>query len=110
MKYLIAAAVVALAGCDTMTVAEKLPNLSNYQVCEGVVLAPQHVAAQAQQEAYRRGLNCNQYTSAILSQRQASDNATNNLVQQLLTPAAPMQRQTSCRSYRVGNTVQTDCN
>lgn len=113
MKIAAIALAALLAGCDTMTVAEKLPHLSNLQVCEGVMLAPPHVAVQAQGEAQRRGIDCAQYAGAVMQQRAASSNAMGNLAQQLLNPPQqpmqPMQPITNCRSFRVGNTVQTQC-
>jgi hypothetical protein len=96
--------VLLLAGCATSQ--EYVASTSDFTVCRFTMGGP-HARA-AEEEARKRGLNCPAMYPAIL-QKQAQENAaTQTYINSLQRPApAPMMR--SCNSYRMGNTVQTDC-
>lgn len=106
MKLAIFTTAALLTGC-----AVPAAQVGDFKLCEYTMSGGQD-AIVAQREASRRGLDCKQYYGAILQQRQAQSNALNNAaqyfnrpVQPLPMPAAPVH----CRSWRSGNTVQTQC-
>lgn len=101
-SYVLLAAV--LAGCASSP--EYVARQGNFDVCRLTMGGPH--ARNAEAEAHRRSLDCAPLYPAILG-RQAQESAT---TQQFInnTRAAPIPLQRSCTSYRVGNTVQTDCN
>jgi hypothetical protein len=92
-----------LAGCATVIPPHQA---TNEDVCRNLAI-PEY-APTAQQEARRRGLDCGPY----FAQREAQSRALNNAAQFFNRPAPAIQpspRPLNCTSYRVGNTVQTDC-
>jgi hypothetical protein len=103
--------VVLLAGCSATPeqVAQALPQMSNMEICKGVMIASGQKAAMAQGEASRRGLNCAQYFGAI-QQQDANQNAAINNYLQSINPPQTLRPTMNCRSYRVGSDVRTDCN
>jgi hypothetical protein len=114
MRLLILAAAL-LGGCATVSNEQKAANAPPARLCEAYFYGPAEVSRVSANEAARRGLNCNDFRqeAALLYQQRmqnqaASDAATNQLSRQLLTPA-PAPRVRTCNSYRVGNSVQTDC-
>lgn len=110
----VAALAVLMAGCAapiTVT-SQEMAAAANWDVCRyttmGGTLAPM-----AQGEANRRGLDCAPIYNAIAAKRQADAAALNQAAQYFAPrPVQPMPfpQQRSCRSYRVGNDIQTDCN
>lgn len=102
---------LALAGCASQNpdaLRERVGGASNFQLCRAVFLAPGEVAQIAQDEAQRRSLDCRPYASAVFQNEAQANAARNALAWRLLTPP-PVQQMRSCNSYRVGNTIQTDC-
>jgi hypothetical protein len=69
------------------------------------------LAPMAEAEANRRALNCLPYYQAIQQQRNRQADAMDQAARYFLAPATtPMPRSSmSCNSYRMGNTIQTDC-
>ena len=67
-------------------------------------------------KAARRSLDCSPYMAAIIQREQASNAASMATALQLLNQRPAMIQApsfpstTSCRSYRVGNDIRTDCN
>jgi hypothetical protein len=108
---------IALAGCaaqPTMTWDEALPSLSNYDVCEAVLMAPPDYAEPAQEEALRRRVNCADYAQAIAIQRGMNAARRQDLMNQarengrrILTPQPRLG--TNCTSTMVGGAVQSTC-
>lgn len=98
-------ACLVLAGCASSP--EYVASRPDFTVCRFTMGGP-HARA-AEDEARRRGLNCPAMYPAIQQQMAIENAATQNYINGLQRPApAPLMR--SCNSYRVGNTVQTDCN
>jgi hypothetical protein len=95
-----------LAGCATQTDPTTVADidLCRYQLRGG------NNAMVAQQEAQRRGLDCRPYFPAIAAQEQAQNAATANFLNSMNQPRRPVPQMRSCNSYRLGNTIQTDCN
>lgn len=110
--FVLCATALTLASCATPEQLQaRVGNASNFQLCRAIMLAPQNVAQIAREEASRRSLDCEPYASGVLQSERANDAAANALAQRLLSPPQPAyQPPVSCRSYRIGNTVQTDCN
>lgn len=105
MKRLSILSLVLAAGCASSP--EYVAGQSNFNVCRLTMGGPHARAADA--EAARRGLDCRQYYGAI-QQQLANENAATNAAIRALQPQ-PVRRAapTNCTSYRVGNTIQTDC-
>jgi hypothetical protein len=98
------AAAVLLAGC-----AHRQPSeVSNFDLCRYVMGGGQNGRI-AEAEAARRGLDCAPYFPAIAAQRQSEAAALNQAAQYFAPRPAPLPQSMNCTSYRVGNTVQTDC-
>lgn len=104
-----------LAGCAAPTMEERIWQSSNVQLCEAIAFGNRQVSAMAEHEARNRGINCQDYAQAVLSLRQQRAQAAQILLQRpAYQPAPPMQippppQRTTCRTYQVGNTLQTDC-
>jgi hypothetical protein len=105
------AAGLLLAGCAATP--QQMAQQSNWDVCRFTMGGPHSQVAQ--NEASRRGLDCTPLYPAIAAQMQAQSAAIANF-QRSIAPApapltfTPIQRpQVNCTSYRLGNTVQTDC-
>jgi hypothetical protein len=97
---------LALAGCAASP--QHMAAQSNFDVCRFSMGGPH--AAVADAEARSRGLDCTPYYPAI-NQRQANQNAaTQNFIRSMQQPAPAMRPPVNCTSYRIGNTVQTQCN
>jgi hypothetical protein len=94
---------LAIAGCAS---ADYVAHQSNFDVCRLSMGGPHAQTADA--EAARRGLDCRQYYGAINAQRANEAAAVNNFLRSTQPPPAPSAT-TNCTSYRVGNTVQTNC-
>lgn len=111
MKVVLTVLVMTLAGCAATPeeARQRLPYLSEFQVCEGAILARPEVAMLAQQEANRRGLDCSRYASAVMQQQQNQNAAVQNYIQSLNPPAQPFRPMVNCTSYRRGNNVETEC-
>jgi len=111
MRIALCLCAVAVTGC--MTIEDHraaAAGSSNFQVCRAYFVAPAAIAGVAREEAARRGLDCAPFAQAVMQSERANDAATNALARQLLAPRpSPIPQQTSCTSYRVGNTIQTDC-
>lgn len=116
MKALIP--LVLLCGCAAVPVHEKVKQVSDIQVCEAVFFAPPHVAAVARDEAALRRINCADYQALVMQHRneQAARNAAmGQLGRQLMTPPpapafAPLRPfGTTCRTIRMGDMLQTQC-
>lgn len=116
---------LVLAGCASAP--EPLPvlslqeaeQMSAAQLCLGVSTFRPHNATVAQVAIERRGINCQDHAVAVQGLQQQRAQAAQAMQQQMLnrpvyqpyqlpTPA-PIPRQQSCTSYRIGNTIQTDC-
>jgi hypothetical protein len=91
---------VLLVGCAS---PDYVATRSNYDVCRLTMGGPHARAAEA--EAANRGLNCLAYYPAIQS-REAGQNAA---IQQLLRPAPPAAPPLTCRTVRIGNSLETQC-
>jgi hypothetical protein len=106
------AVLVTLAGCQTTQDLEaRVGNASNFQLCRAIFMAPNNVASIARHEATNRGLDCAPYASAIFQNEAQADAARSALAQQLLIQSRPAYSPpVSCQTYRVGNSLQTDCN
>lgn len=105
MRLFCVLSVAALAGCAAPIPADQV---SNFDLCRYTMGGP--YARSAEVEAARRGLDCRPYYPAIQQQRANQNAATQQFIQSLQPPRAPAPRPpVSCTSYRVGNTVQTDC-
>jgi hypothetical protein len=114
MRRLLLPVILLVGGCATEeSLRATVGNASNFQLCRAIMLAPQNVANIARGEAASRNLDCAPYAGLIMQNQQASDAATSQAIQNLLRPAPPPQiqlpQQTNCTSYRIGNTVQTNC-
>lgn len=99
-----------VAGCQTpQDLQRTVGNASNFQLCRAVMLAPRNVAEIAATEAQRRSLDCAPYAQSVM-QNEAQNRASQDaLARQLLTPAPMPRTPITCNSYRVGNSVGTDC-
>lgn len=101
MRVLLSISALILAGCAGPIPADQV---SNFDLCRYTMGGP--YARSAEAEAARRGLDCRPYYGAI-QQQQANQNAA---MQQYLNTLQPRPSPAvNCTSYRVGNTVQTDC-
>jgi hypothetical protein len=92
-----------LAGCANSP--DYVARQSNYDVCRLTMGGPHSRNAEA--EAARRGVDCAPLYPAIQAREGARDAAVQNYLRS--TQPAPIPQPRSCTSYRVGNTVQTDC-
>jgi hypothetical protein len=110
MRALLLIPAFVLAGCAApLTVTtQEMTAASNWDVCRytamGGTLAPM-----AQGEANRRGLDCTPIYNAMAAKRQADAAALNQAAQYFAPRPAPVRSIVNCNSYRIGNTVQTDC-
>lgn len=119
MRRLLLLAPILFAGCAGPSAEEAMrivANSSDFSLCEDQVIAPARYQGIIAAEVNRRGVSCGQYMQAIAIRQQAKANqlanenaATANFLRAINPPPAPFPRQTNCTSYRVGNTVQTDC-
>lgn len=99
------AVTLVLAGCAATP--EQMAQQTNWDVCRFTMGGPhKHVA---EYERQRRGLDCTPLYPAIAARLQAESAAIANFQRALQPPQQPIRPMTSCTSYRVGNTVQTDC-
>ena len=109
MKHSLLLATLTLAGCAFSP--EHMATRSNWDVCRFTMGGPH--ANVAQDEAQRRGLDCQPLYPAIAAQSQNQNAATANFINALNPPKpAPVYRpaqQTHCTSTRSGDTVQTHC-
>jgi hypothetical protein len=98
---------VILAGCASTP--EQMAQQSNFDVCRFTTGGPH--SAVADQEARRRGLDCQPYYPAIMQQQANQNAATQNLIRSMQQPVyqMPIRPSVNCTSYRAGNTVQTNC-
>jgi hypothetical protein len=96
-----------LFGCVTMS-PQHMAAQSNFEVCRFTMGGPHSQVAHS--EAQRRGLDCSQYYGAINARRQAESAATADFMRVLNPPRPAVAPPVSCRSYRLGNDIQTDCN
>lgn len=94
-----------LAGCAFTP--QQMARQSNYDVCRFTMGGPHSAVADA--EARRRGLDCSSMYGAIAAQEQARNAATANFLRSINPPPRPAPAPINCTSYRIGNTVQTDC-
>jgi hypothetical protein len=110
---------LALTGCASQTpqdIEAALARSSDFQVCEATMYGRAIVPGMAYMEASRRNLDCRPYANAVAAKRQqqnqAAQNMTNAFIQRALAPPPPPPppQRLNCRSYWVGNQVQTDCN
>lgn len=108
MKILLFLPTLALAGCALTP--DQMRARSNYDVCRLGMGGPS--SANAQYEASSRNLDCSRYWGAIVANQQAQNAATANLLNALNpTPPPPMPAPPMrCNSYRLGNSIQTNCN
>jgi hypothetical protein len=105
MRILLVLPLLAACAATPQQMAEQ----SNWDVCRYTMGGPHSRMAEAERQ--RRGLDCAPFYPAINAQLQRQNDAINQYRQSLQpAPMAPPPRPTSCRSYRVGNQVQTDCN
>lgn len=96
-----------LTGCAVTQTDPR--QVSNWDIC-AYTMGGGDNAVVAQTEARRRGLDCAPYYPAITAKRQAEADALNNAARYFAPrPAVPPPFPRSCRSYRVGNQIQTDC-
>jgi hypothetical protein len=98
---------ILLAGCATPIPATQVSDISlcRYQWGGG------QDAVVAQAEAQRRGLDCTPHFPAIAAQEQAREAAASAWFRSMATQnQRPAPQMRSCNSYRLGNTIQTDCN
>jgi hypothetical protein len=95
-----------LVGCANVDPAQVSDiSLCRYQLRGG------NDAMVAQQEARRRGLDCRPYFPTIAAQDAAHDAAAAAWFRSMATQnQRPAPQTRSCNSYRLGNTIQTDCN
>jgi hypothetical protein len=123
MRYLAPLFLVTLAGCATeppVPLEVKVQQVSNVDLCRAVYYAPANVGMVARDEASRRGINCMDYMPVIVQQdqaRAAADSAVTARPLPVIPPLTFQPAQTiqaprpiNCSSYRLGNTVQTNCN
>ena len=105
----IALGTIALAGCATSRPPEQV---SHWDLCEYTMNGGNN-AMIAQREAARRNLDCAPYYPMILAKRRGDAQALQDAAKYFnrrAQPAPAIVPPVSCRSYRVGNQVQTDCN
>jgi hypothetical protein len=101
---------ILLAGCaEPLTVtSQQMAVASNWDVCTyttmGGTLAPM-----AQGEVNRRGIDCGPIYNAQAAKRQADAAALQNAANYFNRAPAPVAPMMNCSSYRIGNTIQTDC-
>jgi hypothetical protein len=105
---------LALAGCQSIEhLQATVGNASNFQLCRAIFLAPQNVSNIAVQEAQRRQLDCRPYAGAVFQNEAQANAAMDALARQLLTPpprsAPTFAPPTTCRTIRLGDTLQTHC-
>jgi uncharacterized lipoprotein YajG len=105
MRLIVLAAAAVLAGCAATP--QEMAQRSNWNVCRATMGGPN--AGVAQNEAQRRNLDCAPLYPAISAQMQNQNAATAIFLQSLQQPAPALPRHTTCRSYRVGNQIQTNC-
>jgi hypothetical protein len=105
MRALLLIPALLVAGCAATP--QQMAQQSNWDVCRFTMGGPHSQVAQ--HEAQRRGLDCTPLYPAIAAQMQAQNAATANFIRSINPPPAQFPRQTNCTSYRIGNTVQTDC-
>jgi hypothetical protein len=101
---------IALTGCATGTV-EQVQNTPSGELCQRIATGrtaglPSSVFYR---ELDRRNEDCSRYQAAIQNQIRA-DAAQTASGLMLLQMARPQPRQAmNCNSYKLGNTIQTDC-
>lgn len=95
---------VLLAGCAATP--QQMAQQSNWDVCRFTMGGPHSQVAH--NEARRRGLDCVPMYPAIAAKLQAENEALANF-QRTLNPPRAYRPAVNCTSYRLGNTVQTDC-
>lgn len=106
MRSLLLIPALLSAGCATTQTDPR--QVSNWDIC-AYTMNGGNDAAVAQAEANRRGLDCAPYYQAILARRQAQSQALQNAANYFAPRPAPAPTMMNCSSYRIGNTVQTDC-
>ena len=105
MRALLLIPALAIAGCAITP--QQMAQQSNWDVCRFTMGGPH--SGVAQNEAGRRGLDCAPLYPAIAAKQQADAQALANF-QRALNPPRPAYRPPmNCNSYRLGNTIQTDC-
>lgn len=108
MRALLFIAVASLAGCAGRPPAQ----VSDWDLCD-YTMNGGNDAMVAQREASRRNLDCAPYYPMILAKRRGDAQALQDAAKYFnrrAQPAPAISPPVSCRSYRVGNQVQTDCN
>jgi hypothetical protein len=112
MRPIILAAVVTLAGCASSP--DYVARQSNWDVCRLSMGGPHSAAAEV--EARNRGVDCAPMYPAIQATEARRAAAAAQMLQSRPAyqpyQAQPYQmpQQTTCTSYRVGNSVETRCN
>lgn len=102
---LAALSLLVLAGCASSP--DYVARQSNWDVCRLTMGGPHARAAEA--EAARRGVDCQPLYPAIQGKMANENAATQNYLRSLQPAPSPFSAPATCQSYRVGNTVQTDC-
>lgn len=97
---------LALSGCAS---PDYVASRGDFDVCRLSMGGPH--AAYADEEARRRGLNCQAYYPAINARMAGENAATQQLLQQFRpAPVTPISAPVYCRSIHVGNgIVNTVC-
>lgn len=120
MRPTILAGLVLLTGCATpLSSPEYVAAQSNWDVCRLTMGGPHSAAAEV--EARKRGVDCAPMYPAIQARMQQQNAAVIQYLQTQQRPLIPpmtfqpaplyqMPQQTHCQSYRLGNTIQTNCN
>jgi hypothetical protein len=110
MKIALVLLPILLYGCSATP--EQVAAQSDYEVCR-LTTVPVH-ANVAEQVRLRRGIDCVPYYPVIRARLEAQNAAINNM-RAAIQPApqqayqVPINRPMNCNSYRVGNSVQTQC-
>jgi hypothetical protein len=95
--------VLGLVGCAATP--EQMAQQSNWDVCRFTMGGPHSAVADAERRS--RGLDCSPLYPAIAAKIQAENAAMSNYLRSIQPPPPP--RSVHCNSYRIGNSVQTDC-
>lgn len=96
---------LCLAGCASSP--EYVARQSNWDVCRLTMGGPHSGAAEA--EARARNLDCKPMYPAIQGKMAQENQATGQAIQQLTPQPVYPARPATCRTVRIGNSLETQC-
>ena len=119
MRIVLLVSAAILAGCATPQYhQDRAAQATPVQLCEAYFYGPPDVQRAAAHERYNRGLDCNalRHEASLMYQQRGQRNATSDAALQNYLQSLQRQRPpptfaptTTCRTVRMGDTLQTHC-